>query len=87
MTKLILAAMTALNRQVAVPGSSPKRYPEDAVRMGTAGMARISASMSLTPYAHISKHSMWRKVRLMIKISSQLIEMYLQKEEKYIIPF
>jgi hypothetical protein len=46
MTKLILAAMTALNRQVAVPGSSPKRYPEDAVRMGTAGIARISANIS-----------------------------------------
>ncbi len=46
MTKLILAATTALKRQVAVPGINPNRYPEDAVRMGTAGIARISARIS-----------------------------------------
>jgi hypothetical protein len=45
MTKLILAAMAALKRHTVVPGNKPKRYPEEAVSMGTAGMARISANM------------------------------------------
>jgi hypothetical protein len=42
-TKLILAAILALNRQVAVPNTVPNRYPLDAVNIGTAGIARISA--------------------------------------------
>jgi hypothetical protein len=45
MTKLTDAAMAALNKHTAVPGNNPNRYPEDAVRMGTAGMAKISAKM------------------------------------------
>ena len=45
MTKLMLAAIAALNRHAAVPGSVPNRYPDDAVRIGTAGMARISAKI------------------------------------------
>ena len=42
-TKLILAAILALNRHVAVPNTVPNRYPLDAVSIGTAGIARISA--------------------------------------------
>ena len=34
-TKLMEAAIAALNRHVAVPGTNPNRYPELAVRMGT----------------------------------------------------
>jgi hypothetical protein len=45
MTKLTLAATAALKRQTDVPGNKPNRYPDEAVRIGTAGMARISARM------------------------------------------
>ncbi len=51
MTKLTLAAIDALRRHMTVPGKVPKRYPDDAVINGTAGMASISARTS----GHVKK--------------------------------
>ena len=44
MTKLMLAATVELLSTSKVPGSSPKRYPLEAVR-GATGIASTSASM------------------------------------------